>query len=185
MHVLASFTASHVPVSPQEPSEESLEHVTLDLSRCARNTPACYIRDALDQWVILLHRRNTSLHRALHASLWFVANPPWSFLAVRSFQRVDVLDHEVNVLLLVPVRRPEHGGLWHSHALHSVSHLDCITSAVFTDGLGKICVVDVLAESFVSGSCEAEVSGRVDVGLRYHAREYVVVRWWAIHSLPP
>ena len=53
----------------------------------------------------------------------------------------------------------------------SVSRLDRIASAVFTDGRGKICVVVVLAESFVSGSCGIEVSSHMDVGLRNHARE--------------
>ena len=35
----------------------------------------------------------------------------WNVHFHSSLQRVDVLDHEVNVLLLVPVGRPEHGEL--------------------------------------------------------------------------
>ena len=42
----------------------------------------------------------------------------WNDHLDRSSQRVDVLDHGVDVLPLVPVGRPEHEGLWHPLAPH-------------------------------------------------------------------
>ena len=44
----------------------------------------------------------------------------WNVHLHRSSQRADVLDPGVTALLVVPVGRPWHWGLWHSRVSHSV-----------------------------------------------------------------
>ena len=124
-----------------------------------RNTAACPIRDALHPpgLLHLLHRSNTSLHRPLIASLWFVTNLSLRFFTVDcggggaiisglgnsgTFTRTVPLSMQMNWItesmlfsscMSVDQGTEDSGTPVFSHSVH------CIASAVFTDDPRKHC----------------------------------------------
>ena len=125
MHVPASFSAFHLhSMSTRESSQEPLGHVTWSWSLasemllthwCATLSSPLQHESASSAGCLTLLRdpniiallcggRTNQLRLKRH----------WNVHLLRSFQRADVPHHGVNVLLLVPVGRPEHEELLHS-----------------------------------------------------------------------
>ena len=179
MHVLASFTASHVPsVSPQEPCEESLEHVTIGAGLLCTQHPL----PVTSEMLLISGSFASSLHRPLKASLWLVTYQPLSFLSVDcmvdgafNFGSRDSGTFTFTVPSSVQMYCITKSMIFSSHlssvpnmggfGIPMLLNLDRITSTVFTDDRGKHC-----------GCCSSrghlsmevvEVSRHVDVGLRY------------------